>query len=143
MITGNTNVNRTKITKTKMGRKQLYGHLKRQTSEISREKTWTWQMKGNVKRETESLPIEKMHYVKARIDQTQQKTDSERSEMINHIISEGRKLTQKEYKTRHDLAWKVILWELCKKFKFDHTSKWYMHNPESFLENETQHFGGF
>ena len=32
---------------------------------------------------------------------------------------------------------KVIHWELCTKSKFDHTSKWYMHNPESALENET------
>ena len=24
-----------------------------------------------------------------------------------------------------------------KKFKFDHKNKWYMHNPESILENET------
>ena len=31
---------------------------------------------------------------------------------------------------------KVIHWELCKKFKFDHTNKWYIHNPESVLENE-------
>ena len=26
--------------------------------------------------------------------------------------------------------------ELCKKMKFDHTNKWYMHNPESVLEND-------
>ena len=32
---------------------------------------------------------------------------------------------------------KVILWELCKKLKFDHTNKWYIHNPEFVLENET------
>ena len=32
----------------------------------------------------------------------------------------------------------VILWELCQKFKFDPTNKWYMHNPESVLDNETQ-----
>ena len=31
----------------------------------------------------------------------------------------------------------VIHKELCKKFRFDHTNKWYMHNPESILENET------
>ena len=30
----------------------------------------------------------------------------------------------------------MILWELCKMFKFDHTNKWYIHNPESVLENE-------
>ena len=32
---------------------------------------------------------------------------------------------------------KVIHWELYKKFKFDHTNKWYMHNPASVLEDET------
>ena len=32
---------------------------------------------------------------------------------------------------------KVTNWELCKKLKFDHTNKWYMHNPEFVLENET------
>ena len=31
---------------------------------------------------------------------------------------------------------KVIHWEWCKKFKFDHTKKLYKHNPESTLENE-------
>ena len=31
----------------------------------------------------------------------------------------------------------MIRWELCKKFKFGHTNKWYIHNTESALENET------
>ena len=31
---------------------------------------------------------------------------------------------------------KVANWELCKKFPFDHTNKWYMHDLESVLENE-------
>ena len=48
-----------------------------------------------------------------------------------------RKLTQKEYKTRQDWVGKMTHWELCKKFKFDHTNKWYMHNPASVLDNET------
>ena len=26
---------------------------------------------------------------------------------------------------------------MCKKFKFDHTNKWYMHNPAPVLENDT------
>ena len=28
----------------------------------------------------------------------------------------------------------MIHWEFCKKFKFDHTNKWYMHKPESALK---------
>ena len=35
----------------------MYGHFKRQISEMSNEKTWTWLRKGNLKRETESLLI--------------------------------------------------------------------------------------
>ena len=31
----------------------------------------------------------------------------------------------------------MIHWELCKRFKFSHTNKQYMHKPESDLENET------
>ena len=26
---------------------------------------------------------------------------------------------------------------MCKKFKFEHTSKWYMNNPAAVLENDT------
>ena len=62
---------------------------------------------------------------------------SDRDETINHIISEYSKLVQREYKTGYDRAGKVIHWELHKKFKSDHTNKWYMHNLEPVLENET------
>ena len=69
---------------------------------------------------------------KARIDKTQQNSKcrlcGDRDETINHI-SECSKSAQKEYKTRHDWVSKVIHWEMCKKFKFDHNNKWYMHNP--------------
>ena len=30
---------------------------------------------------------------------------------------------------------------MCKKFKFDHTNKWYMHYPAPVLENDTQTMG--
>ena len=55
----------------------------------------------------------------------------DRNETINHIISEIRA------KTRYDWAGKVIYKKLCKKFKFDHTNKWYVHKEEFVLENET------
>ncbi len=41
------------------------------------------------------------------------------------------------YLTRHDWVGKVIHCEMCKKFKFDHTNKWYMRNPAVVLENDT------
>ena len=60
----------------------------------------------------------------------------DRDKMINHIISERSKLAQKEYKTRHDWVGKVIHKEVSKKLKFDHTTKQYMHKPDSVLDNQ-------
>ena len=60
-----------------MEKKQLYGCLKRQISNISHEKTWMWVRKGNLKRETESLLIAAQNnttgtdHIKARIYKTQ------------------------------------------------------------------------
>ena len=80
--------------------------------------------------------------IKARIDKTQQNCKcrlcSDRYETINHIISECSKLAQKEYKTRHDWIGKMIDWEMCKQFKFDHANKWYMHNQAPLVEYDTQ-----
>ena len=62
--------------------------------------------------------------------------NGDRNKTINHVLSKCIKLAQIEYNTRHNWVGKVINWELRKKFKFDHTNKWYMHNPESVPENE-------
>ena len=100
--------------------------------------------KGNFKRETESLLMAaknsaiRTNHIKARIDKTQQNSKcGDRHKTINHIISGCSKLAQKEYKARHDCVGNVIHWEMCKKFKFDHANKWYMHNPAPVLENDT------
>ena len=132
--------------KQKWEEKQLYGRFKRLISNILDEKTCTCLRKGNLKRETESLFIAvknnaiRTNHVKARIDKTQQNSKcrlcGDRDEIINHIISECSKLPQKKYKTRYNWAGKVIHWEMYKKFKFDHTNKWYMHNSASVLKND-------
>ena len=117
--------------------KQLYSRFKRLINNISHRKTWIWLRKGNLKRETESLQIAaqynaiRTNHIKTRIDKTQQNSKCrlcDKDEMINYIISECNKFTQKEYKARHDRVGKVIHWDMCKKFKFDHTNKWYIHN---------------
>ena len=46
-------------------------------------------------------------------------------------------MEQKEYKAWQDWVGKVIYRKMCKKFKFDHANKWYMHNPAPILENNT------
>ena len=80
------------------------------------------------------------NHTKRRIGKTQQNSKcrlcDDRDETINHI-SECSKLAQKEYKTRHDWVGKVIHWDICKKFKFEHANKWYMHNPAPVLENDS------
>ena len=82
----------------------------------------------------------RINYIKAKIDNMQQNSKCrlcrERDEIINHIISEWSQLAKKKYKTRHDWMGKVSYWELCKKLKFNHTTKWYLHKPESVKENE-------
>ena len=146
--TDNTIDNRMIITrKQKWEGKQLYGRFKRLINNISHDKTWMWLRKGNFKRETESLLMAAVNsairtsHIKARIDKTQQNSKyrlcGDRDETINHIISECSKLAPKEYKARNDWVGQVIHWEMCKKFKFDHANKWYMHNPAPILENDT------
>ena len=116
-----------------MEKKQLYGRFKRLINNVSHEKIWTWLRKGNLKREMESLLIAakdnalRTNHIKARIDKTQQNSKcrlcGDRDETINHIISECSKLALREYKATHEWVGKVIHWEMCKKFKFDHTNK--------------------
>ena len=147
----NTIDDRMTITRNKNVKQQLYGRFKRLINTTSREKTWTWLRKGNLKRETESLLIAaqdnaiRTNYIRAGIDKAQQNSKcrlcGDRLKTINHIISECSKLAQKGYKTRHDWVGKVIHWEMCKKFKFDHTNKWYMHNQAPLLENDTNSHG--
>ena len=42
----------------------------------------------------------------------------------------------KGYKSRHNWVGKASHWELCKRLEFHYTNKWYIHKPESILENE-------
>ena len=143
--TENTVTNRMTITrKQKREEKQFYGRFKWLINNISREKTWTGLRKWNLKRETEFLLIAaennaiRSNSIKARIDKTQQNSKwrscGDRDETINQIISQFSNLAQKKYKTRHKWVDRVIHWEMCKKFNFDHTNKWYMHKPAAAQE---------
>ncbi len=58
-------------------------------------------------------------------------------ETINHLISECSKMAQKEYKRRHDWEGKMIHWDICRKFSIHVSDKWYNHEPQSVVENET------
>ena len=45
--------------------------------------------------------------------------------------------TQKEYKRRHDRVGIKIHWEVRRKFGFGVNEKWYKHEPEKVLENDS------
>ena len=133
--------NRMTITRKKWEEKQLDGRFKQLINNISHDRTWTWLTKGNFKRWTESLLIAAQNnavitdHIKAKIYKTQQNSKcrlcGDKDETINRIINKCSKLAQQEYKSRHNWVGRVIHWEICKKFKFHHTNRWYMHNQKT------------
>ena len=58
---------------------------------------------------------------------------SVQKEMKWLITNKYSRLGKKDFKTRDDLAGKVILCELCKGLKFDHTTKSYMPKPDDYF----------
>ena len=85
-------------------------------------------------RETESLII---IMLKPKLMTPNWKANVGYAVTINYIIRECRKLELKEFTCRQNWVGKFINWELCKRLKFDHTTKWYMQNQELAIENET------
>ena len=141
--TDNTIDNRMTTTrKQKWEGKQLHGRFKRLINNIWHDKTWTWLRKGNFNRDTESLLMAAQNstirtsHIKKRID------SSNKIANVDYAVTETKpsitcsKLEQKEYKATQDWVGKVIHWEMCKKFIFDHANKRYMHNPAPVLEND-------
>ena len=61
----------------------------------------------------------------------------DRVERVCLIISRCKKNT-----SRHNRAGKVIHWKLCKRLKFDHADKWWIHKPESVIKYGMHIFGG-
>ena len=59
-----------------------------------------------------------------------------RDESITHMISESKKLTQKNYKQRHDNTARIVHLELCQKFGLVGEVKWYNHKPASVVDND-------
>ena len=87
--------------------------------------------------ETQSLWT---NVIKTRIDKTQNdplcRLCRKREETVNHIFNECSKLAQKEYKGRHDCVAKDVHWDLCRKYGFECTDKWYENKPDVVVENE-------
>ena len=58
-----------------------------------------------------------------------------RNDNISHIVSECRKLAQKEYKRRHDNVGRYVHWQFSEKIGFNRARLWYGHETESIVEN--------
>ena len=113
----------------------------RQTKEVRSNQCWACFQNGDLRRETERLIVAaqnqsiRTNLVKVKIDKSQgdslcrmcRKVD----ESIDHIVSGCSKLTQKEYKRRHDNLGKIVHWTLARKCNFEAGDKWYEHEAES------------
>ena len=99
--------------------KQMYGQFARdQNDATDREKNWSWVARADLKAPTEALIFAaqeqaiRTNYVKYHIDKTIDSPNcrlcGERGETVSHIVSECKKLAQKEYKRRHDNVAKAI-----------------------------------
>ena len=125
----------------------MYGQFIREMPEkVDREKTWNWLGKGDLKIQTEALLCAaqeqaiRTSYIKRHIDKSSEnpicRMCEERGETAHHIVSECEKLTQKEYKRRHDNVARKVHWELCKKNALEHKDRWYEHERAGVVENE-------
>ena len=87
----------------------MYGQYKRDLGEeVDLVKTWTWLKKGDLKPKTEALMCAaqehalRTNYVKFHIARTAEsplcRLFGEKGEYLTHLISECKKLVQKEYK---------------------------------------------
>ena len=83
-----------------------------------------WLQKSHLKKRTEALIMAaqlsqslRTDAIKARIDGTQEDASCRmcrsKDETVNHLLGECPKLSQVEYKHRHDKVAKGIHWDLC------------------------------
>ena len=125
----------------------LHGQFVRQTKEVGNQDTWQWLRNGTLKREIESLTFAaqeqaiRTNVIKRKIDKSQEQTKcrmcSRTDETINHILSECPNLAQGEYKKRHDWIGRFIHWDICEANGIHVKSKWYKHQPDAVIENDS------
>ena len=79
--------------------------------------------------------------IKAKIDKTQAESKCRLcgrvDETVRHIVCECPMLAQRDYKRRHHWVGRKIHWEVCRKIGFDVNEKWYKHEPEKLVENDS------
>ena len=125
----------------------MHGQYPRQMKTVADASSWDWLAEQDLKKETEGLLIAaqdqalRTNYIKHKIDKVPGSSPLCRlcrshSETIDHILNGCPKLSQTDYKARHDKVSAAIHWSLCKEHGFSHSSKWYEHRAEKVLEND-------
>ena len=105
--------------KEKLSEKRMHRQVIRETTEkVDKEKTWQWLSRGDLKVGTEALlcavqeQVMRTNYVKYRIDKTSEsplcRLCGKNGESVQHITSGCEKLSQKEYKRRHENVAKKV-----------------------------------
>ena len=59
----------------------------------------------------------------------------EKGESVCHLVSESKKLAQKEYIRRRDNVARIIHWKLCELHQLERKENWYEHVEEGVVEN--------
>ena len=126
--------------------KVMHGQFERQTKEIRSEESWMWLQRGTLKRETESLITAAQeqalwtNYRKAKIEKDGTsplcRMCKQADETVSHIVSECSKMTQSEYRGRHDKVVTAVHWGLAKKHGLEHSEQWYQQKAEKVSEND-------
>ena len=128
--------------------KVLHGQFPRQVQPMADPDSWSWMVEQDLKKETEGLLIAaqdqalRTNYIKHKIDKVPGSSPLCRlcrshNETTDHILNGCPKLSQTDYKARHDKVSAAVHWSLCKEYGFDHSSKWYEHRAEKVLENDS------
>ena len=135
--------------KNKRYEKRMYGQFVREMpEEIDKDLSWKWLVQSDLKVQTEATICAaqeqalRTNYTKNKIDKTSEnplcRMCGERGETVQHIIYECKKLTQREYKRRHDTVAKLVHWKLCEKHNLEIKEKWYEYGRERVVEDDAK-----
>ena len=128
--------------------KVMHGQYVRNLQEAGADigETWSWLHQQDLKKETEGLILAaqdqalRFNYIKHRIDKTAAsplcRLCHNRNETTDHVLSCCSKLSQTEYKRRHDNVAAAVHWCMCRKYLIPCEDRWYEHRADKVAEND-------
>ena len=133
--------------KTAWTEKEMHGQYVRNLQGVADiGETWNWLHQQDIKKETEGLILAaqdqalRLNYVKWKIDKTAASPICRlchlKNETADHILSCCSKLSQSEYKSRHDNVAAAVHWCMCRKYLIPCTDIWYEHRADKVAEND-------